>query len=66
MREMAQEQYLEAKDAISRYTEELKIMLLPKDPNDSRNVIIEIRAGSGRRGSRAFCQLLAKNVYYVC
>ena len=60
MREMAQEQYLEAKDAISRYTEELKIMLLPKDPNDSRNVIIEIRAGAGGEEAALFANSLLR------
>ena len=60
MREMAQEQYLEAKDAISRYTEGLKIMLLPKDPNDSRNVIIEIRAGAGGEEAALFANSLLR------
>lgn len=60
MREMAQEQYIEAKDAISRYTEELKIMLLPKDPNDSRNVIIEIRAGAGGEEAALFANSLLR------
>lgn len=60
MREMAQEQYIEAKDAISRYTEELKIMLLPKDPNDSRNVIIEIRAGTGGEEAALFANSLLR------
>lgn len=47
LREMVQEQYQESKDAMANLEEELKIMLLPKDPNDDRNVIIEIRGGAG-------------------
>lgn len=47
MREMAQEEIKEAKDAIERLTDELQILLLPKDPNDDRNCFLEIRAGAG-------------------
>ena len=47
LKEMAQLQLEENKELISRITEELKIMLLPKDPDDDRNVIIEIRGGAG-------------------
>ncbi len=37
----------ESKDGIERVSEELKILLLPKDPNDDKNVIVEIRGGAG-------------------
>ena len=47
MREFAQEEYAEAKAGMENCVEELKILLLPKDPNDSRNVIMEIRGGVG-------------------
>lgn len=47
MREMAQEEIKEAKEAIERLTDELQILLLPKDPNDERNCFLEIRAGAG-------------------
>ncbi|EDP57484.1 peptide chain release factor 1 [Vibrio sp. AND4] len=47
MREMAQEEIKEAKAAIERLTDELQILLLPKDPNDDRNCFLEIRAGAG-------------------
>ncbi|EGA71062.1 peptide chain release factor 1 [Vibrio sinaloensis DSM 21326] len=47
MREMAQEEIKEAKDAIERLSDELQILLLPKDPNDDRNCFLEIRAGAG-------------------
>ncbi|MBO4848855.1 MAG: peptide chain release factor 1 [Clostridia bacterium] len=47
LRELAHEELKEAEDRAAALEEELKIMLLPKDPNDERNVIIEIRAGIG-------------------
>ncbi|NAW81022.1 peptide chain release factor 1 [Vibrio sp. V43_P6S15P86] len=47
MREMAQEEIKEAKAIIERLTDELQILLLPKDPNDDRNCFLEIRAGAG-------------------
>ncbi|WP_394252593.1 peptide chain release factor 1 [Vibrio profundi] len=47
MREMAQEEIKDAKEAIERLTDELQILLLPKDPNDERNCFLEIRAGAG-------------------
>ncbi|HCE1577207.1 TPA: peptide chain release factor 1 [Vibrio parahaemolyticus] len=47
MREMAQEEIKDAKEAIERLSDELQILLLPKDPNDDRNCFLEIRAGAG-------------------
>lgn len=47
MREMIKEEISEAKASIPKLEEELKILLLPKDPNDEKNVIVEIRAGAG-------------------
>ena len=47
MLEMLEEEYQAAKVGISKCEEELKILLLPKDENDEKNVIIEIRAGAG-------------------
>ena len=47
MREMLKEELSEAKENVSRCEEQLKILLLPKDPNDDKNVIVEIRAGAG-------------------
>ncbi|HWI52160.1 MAG TPA: peptide chain release factor 1 [Symbiobacteriaceae bacterium] len=46
-RALFQEEYTELKDREVQLTEELRILLLPKDPNDEKNVIIEIRAGAG-------------------
>ena len=47
MREMAKEELNAAKKRIEDLEQELKILLLPKDPNDEKNVIVEIRAGAG-------------------
>ena len=47
MREMAAEEYQSSKQRIEVLQGELQILLLPKDPNDSRNVFIEVRAGTG-------------------
>ncbi len=47
MREMLKEELSAAKDNVAKLEEELKILLLPKDPNDDKNVIVEIRAGAG-------------------
>ena len=47
MREMLKEELADAKSRIEELKTELKILLLPKDPNDSKNVIVEIRAGAG-------------------
>ena len=47
MRELAKMEISELEDTISQQEEELKVLLLPKDPNDEKNVILEIRAGTG-------------------
>ena len=47
MRELLKEELSEAKKNVEQYEEELKVLLLPKDPNDDKNVIVEIRAGAG-------------------
>lgn len=47
MRELAKEELADAKKRIEELEQELKILLLPKDPNDDKNVIVEIRAGAG-------------------
>lgn len=46
-KELVEMELEEAKENIAVYEEELKILLLPKDPNDDKNVIVEIRAGAG-------------------
>ncbi|MBQ6231792.1 MAG: peptide chain release factor 1 [Eubacterium sp.] len=47
MKEMAREELSEAKKHVEVCEQELKILLLPKDPNDDKNVVVEIRAGAG-------------------
>ena len=47
MRELLKEEHAEAKKRIEELEQELKILLLPKDPNDDKNVVVEIRAGAG-------------------
>ena len=58
LREMAQMQLAESKELTARYTEELKILLLPKDPDDDKSVIIEIRAGAGGEEAALFANSL--------
>lgn len=47
MRELAKEELSDAKKRVEQLEHELKILLLPKDPNDDKNIILEIRAGAG-------------------
>ncbi len=47
MKELAEEEIKDAKSRIEELSKELKILLLPKDPNDDKNVIVEIRGGAG-------------------
>jgi peptide chain release factor 1 len=47
LRELAKEELAECKQQLPKIEEELKILLLPKDPNDEKNVIVEIRGGAG-------------------
>ncbi len=54
MREMAKEELSQLTADIETYTQELKILLLPKDPNDDKNVILEIRAGTGGEEAALF------------
>ncbi|HIX68314.1 MAG TPA: peptide chain release factor 1 [Candidatus Anaerostipes excrementavium] len=47
MKELAKEELAESKENVERLEEELKILLIPKDPNDDKNIIVEMRAGAG-------------------
>ena len=58
MRELAQEELNEAKAALPGLEQELKLLLLPRDPNDDKNVILEIRAGVGGEESALFAHSL--------
>ncbi|MBE6839920.1 MAG: peptide chain release factor 1 [Ruminococcus sp.] len=57
-KEMAQAEFEQAKTEIDSAAEELKILLLPKDPNDDKNVIIEIRGGAGGEEASLFANSL--------
>ena len=54
MKELAQQELHEAKADVARLEEELKILLLPKDPNDGKNIFVEIRGGAGGEESALF------------
>ena len=54
LKELAEEELREAKEKIVKFSDELKILLLPKDPNDEKNVIVEIRGGAGGEEAALF------------
>ncbi len=54
IRELAEEEFKEYRTLCERLTEELRILLMPRDPNDSRNVIVEIRQGAGGEEAALF------------
>jgi len=60
MKELAQEEFAAVKDRIPQLEEQLKILLLPRDPNDDKNVIMEIRAGVGGEESALFANSLTR------
>ena len=60
LKELAEEEYLTCKEEAEAITEELKILLLPKDPNDDRNVIVEIRGGAGGEEAALFAGVLMR------
>ena len=60
MRELAQEEYAEAKSRMAELSEKIKLLLLPKDPNDAKNVIMEIRGGVGGEEGMLFAADLVR------
>ena len=58
LKELAEEELKEAKENISLFSDQLKILLLPKDPNDDKNVIVEIRGGAGGEEAALFAGTL--------
>jgi len=58
MKELAQEEYQQAKEDIAKLEDEIRILLLPRDPNDDKNVIVEIRAGVGGEEAALFAHSL--------
>ncbi len=60
LRELAEEEWQESRRIAEQTAEELKVLLLPRDPNDDRNVIVEIRAGAGGEESALFANSLQR------
>lgn len=60
LRELAKMEIAEYEDEIPKMEEELKLLLLPKDPNDEKNVILEVRAGTGGDEAALFAQDLLR------
>lgn len=58
MREMVNEEFKSCQKELEALLEELKILLLPRDPNDDKNVIVEIRAGAGGEEAALFAAVL--------
>ena len=66
MKELAKEELADAKKRIEELEQALKILLLPKDPNDEKNVIVEIRAGAGGDEAALFAsELYRMYVHYA-
>ena len=66
MKELAEEEMLEAKYKLPKLEEELKILLIPKDPDDDKNVICEIRAGAGGEEAALFAGTLFRMYSMYC
>ena len=64
MRSLAKAEITEQEDKIEVLAEELKVLLIPKDPNDERNVILEIRAGTGGDEAALFGGDLLRMMFY--
>ena len=58
MKELAESEYYNAKEQLPKLEEELKILLIPKDPDDDKNIICEIRAGAGGEEAALFAGTL--------
>ena len=60
MKELAQEEHDQARADLERLEQEIRVLLLPRDPNDGKNVIVEIRAGVGGEESALFAHSLTR------
>ena len=58
MKELAEEEYYSSKEQIPKLEEELKVLLIPKDPDDDKNIMCEIRAGAGGEEAALFAGTL--------
>lgn len=63
--ELAKEEYYSSKENMEKCLDELKLLLLPHDPNDDKNVVVEIRSGAGGEEASLFCYVLYRmyNMY---
>lgn len=66
IREMAKEEIKQAEHALPDLEKELMVLLLPKDPNDDKNIILEIRAGAGGDEAALFADELFRGYSYFC
>ena len=66
MKEMLKEEILSLKDKLTESEEKLKVLLLPKDENDTKNVILEIRGGAGGEESSLFAHSLLRMYQMYC
>ena len=66
MGELAEEEMKEAKEKLPKIEEELKLLLIPKDPDDDKNVICEIRAGAGGEEAALFAGTLFRMYSMYC
>ena len=66
LHELAQEEFVEAKATIEDSIQKLKVLLLPRDPNDDKNVIVEIRAGTGGDEAALFAAVLFRMYSMYC
>ncbi|MBQ2558190.1 MAG: PCRF domain-containing protein, partial [Lachnospiraceae bacterium] len=66
MRDLLKEEISDAKARIEEYEKRMKILLIPKDPNDDKNVVMEIRAGAGGEEAALFAaELYRMYVHYI-
>ncbi len=66
LKQMAQEDFEAARAEMEQMEQEIKLLLLPKDPNDHKNVIIEIRGGRRRRRGPLCLPARSTELYHVC
>ena len=64
LRELAKQELAESKEELVRLEERLKVLLLPKDPNDEKSVIVEIRAGAGGDEAALFAAEIYRMLYH--
>ena len=66
MVEMARAEFEEQEKNLEKLENELQLLLLPKDPHDEKDIVMEIRAGTGRRGGGALRGRPVSHVYALC